>query len=75
MRKAIVTIRCKKCDHVETQTIDAWGLLKTTCGCAGPYQILERQWGPELPDEGEEKSAKKKAEKAEAKAGGGDAAG
>jgi len=42
MKKVSITIRCAKCNAVETQEIHAWAVLKTTCGCNGPYRVLVR---------------------------------
>ena len=42
MGKVSITTRCAKCYAVETQVIHAWAVLKTTCGCNGPYRILVR---------------------------------
>ena len=46
MRVAI-TIRCNRCDAIETVETEAWALLETSCGCDGPYRIIERQTLPE----------------------------
>jgi hypothetical protein len=47
MGKVEVTIRCNRCDAVETVVTEAWSTLKTSCGCAGPYRVVERK---PLPD-------------------------
>jgi hypothetical protein len=49
MGKVEVKIRCNRCDAVETVVTEAWSRLKTSCGCEGPYRVLERH---ELPEEG-----------------------
>jgi hypothetical protein len=49
MGKVSITIRCAKCNAVETQVIHAWAVLKTTCGCNGPYRVLVRTEVPEEP--------------------------
>lgn len=41
--KVEVTIRCNRCDAIETVTTEAWAQLKTSCGCAGPYRVVERR--------------------------------
>lgn len=41
--KVDVTIRCNRCDAIETVTTEAWALLKTSCGCAGPYRVIDRK--------------------------------
>ncbi|UCE02795.1 MAG: hypothetical protein JSW67_00895 [Candidatus Latescibacterota bacterium] len=48
MGKVEVKIRCNRCDAVETVVTEAWSRLKTSCGCAGPYRVLERNL---LPDD------------------------
>jgi hypothetical protein len=45
--KVAVTIRCAKCDNIETVITESWQTLKTTCGCAGPYRVVERRILPE----------------------------
>ena len=47
--KVAVTIRCNRCDNKETVITEAWQALKTSCGCAGPYTVIDRK---PLPDEG-----------------------
>ena len=42
-----ITIRCAKCYNTETQDVEAWGSVRTTCGCNGPYRVLSRE---RLPD-------------------------
>jgi hypothetical protein len=46
--KVEITIRCARCDQVETVIVEAWAAVKTTCGCNGPWRVLERR---RLPDE------------------------
>jgi hypothetical protein len=47
--KVRITIRCAKCYNVETQDIEAWAAVKTTCGCNGPYRVLSREGRPDEP--------------------------
>lgn len=44
-----ITIRCNRCDALETVRTEAWAQLKTSCGCNGPYRIVERRVLPEEP--------------------------
>jgi hypothetical protein len=57
MSKVAITIRCAKCYAVETQTIHAWAVLKTTCGCNGPYRVLVRTEVEDEPASPSNKSA------------------
>ncbi len=41
--KVEITIRCNRCDAIETVQTEAWSQLKTSCGCNGPYRIIERR--------------------------------
>lgn len=47
MGKVEITIRCNRCDEIETVVTEAWSTLKTTCGCEGPYRVLDRKLLPE----------------------------
>ena len=47
--KVEITIRCNRCDALETVLTEAWAQLKTSCGCNGPYRIIERKSVPESP--------------------------
>ena len=62
MGKVRITIRCPKCYNVETQDIEAWGSVKTTCGCNGPYRVLSRERLADDP-QGEAKEKKGSREK------------
>ena len=68
MGKVRITIRCAKCYHVETQDIEAWGIVKSTCGCNGPYRVLSRAGLPDEPqgDVKEKKGAGEKGPKSSA---------
>lgn len=57
MNKVSITIRCAKCNAVETQVIHAWAVLKTTCGCNGPYRVLVRTPVEDEPAPQSEKAA------------------
>jgi len=45
--KVAITIRCNRCDARETVSVESWHTLKTSCGCNGPYTVLERKPLPE----------------------------
>ncbi len=60
--KVEVTIRCNRCDAIETVVTESWALLKTSCGCEGPYRVVERKVLPEEPLPAEEKSGNNKGE-------------
>ena len=45
--KAEITIRCNRCDAIESVVTEAWAQLRTSCGCDGPYRIIERKLLPE----------------------------
>jgi len=45
--KVAVTIRCNRCDNIETVVTESWQTLKTTCGCAAPYRVVDRKALPE----------------------------
>ena len=47
--KVEITIRCNRCDALETVLTEAWAQLKTSCGCDGPYRIVERKMVPDEP--------------------------
>ncbi len=47
--KVEITIRCNRCDALETVLTEAWALPETSCGCNGPYRIVERKEIPEEP--------------------------
>ncbi|MFQ5600517.1 MAG: hypothetical protein ACE5G2_08185 [Candidatus Krumholzibacteriia bacterium] len=55
--KVEVTIRCVRCHNVEKVITESWSLLKTTCGCEGPYRVLERRQLPEEEGRSGAKSA------------------
>ena len=57
MPKVRLTIRCVKCNHVEQVVAEAWGAAKTTCGCNGPWRLLQREKLTEPPPAGEPKAA------------------
>lgn len=59
MPKVELTIRCAKCYHVEKVVVPAWSAVKTTCGCNGPWRVLERRPLPEESDAPAEQGAGK----------------
>jgi hypothetical protein len=57
--KIEMTIRCARCDQVEKVVVEAWSAVKTTCGCNGPWRVLDRRPLPEAaPQETPEKPDK-----------------
>ena len=59
MPKVELTIRCAKCYHIEKVVAEAWSAVKTTCGCNGPWRLLERRPLPEEPAEPAERKSGK----------------
>jgi hypothetical protein len=45
--KVEVTIRCNRCDAIESVVTEAWSQLRTSCGCDGPYRVVGRKTLPE----------------------------
>jgi len=62
--KVEITIRCNRCDAIETVVTEAWAQLKTSCGCEGPYRIVGRKPLPEEDVPPDEASAHPKSEAA-----------
>lgn len=58
--KVEVTIRCNRCDAIETVVTEAWSQLRTSCGCNGPYRVVTRTMLPS--DEKPEASGNNKGE-------------
>ncbi len=52
-------IRSNRCQNVESVVTESWQTLKTSCGCTGPYTVLERRQLPDAPEEKPAKTVKK----------------
>ena len=54
-----IKIRCNRCQNVESVVTESWQSLKTSCGCAGPYTVLERTQLPDAPGDKAAQTSKK----------------